>query len=380
MALSMHISTGEVSGEQHAARLALALRGLEPEIRLTGLGGKILARAGVELATAEAETGVMGFAEVVRHLPRLKRAFDESLKLILASRPTAVVLVDFPGFNLRLARAVKARAPEIKVLYYISPKVWAWNESRIETLRAEVDRIFCIFPFEEEYFAERGVAAEYVGNPTADAARETPPPLEARRLLGLPEHGRVVAIFPGSRDSEVARLLPVFRDAAQLLKRRQPALELVVSGAPGYNRERLERFAPLPPEFNVVEGRGLVLLSACRLVLAKSGTTTLEAALLGKPQVVAYRSSWLTAALARHLVRLKHFSLPNIVAGREIVPELFQETVTPARLAEIAEPLLADGLPRRKMLGEYSQLRRLFGDEPAAERAARAICDYLREV
>lgn len=393
----LYISTGEVSAEQHAARLVRALRQLAPEIRFTGMGGKGLRAAEVETVVDISRYAVMGFIEVLRHYPAFRRALRTAVDHIEREKPEAVILVDYGGFHLRLAAAIRKRSPETRILYYIVPKVWAWGERRVEKLRACVDHLLCIFPFEEEYFAQRGLSARYVGNPAVDMVRDVDGS-GLRRELGLDPEARLVSLFPGSREQEIRRLLPVMLEAVELLRGRNRGsgsgtevegqsreagrgspgpLAFALAAAPGFSRAGLSRVAPIPASIPVIEGRSLELLAASQLVFAKSGTTTLEAALLGVPMVVVYKGNWLTAALLRRLLKIEHVSLPNIVAQKEIVKELLQADLTAAALAREAAALLEDPERYEKMKRELAGLRGSFGSEPAAERTAQVVIELI---
>jgi lipid-A-disaccharide synthase len=372
--MRIYISAGEVSGQQHAARLCRALREHNSGLEFTGMGGDLLAEAGVEIKVDLGGRAVMGLIEVLKHLPFLKKRFDQSLAHILSEKPDAVILVDYPGFHLRLAQAVKRANPSQKILYYIAPKAWAWNEGRVKKIAQSVDRLFCIFPFEEDWFRSRGVDAKFVGNPTNDAVMETPPAPECRWKLSLPENGKIVSLFPGSRQKELERIFPPMLKAAEIMRDEKPDLSFAVAVAPGFSRQSLHAVAPIPDDFSVIEGRGLELMASSGFVFAKSGTTTLEAALLGIPLAVPYRANPVSAFLAlKILLKIPHVSLPNIIAGKEIVPELLQENCTPEKLAATALPLLEDTECRRKMLADLLELKKLFGTELSAPRAAAAM-------
>jgi lipid-A-disaccharide synthase len=377
MARHIYISTGEASGAEHAARLVRACRELAGEadaLRVTGMGGAALREAGVEAVADLSGRGIMGFTEVLGHLPAIRRALRTVTAHLAEDPPDAVVLVDYPGFHLRLARWIRRNLPGRPVLYYIAPKAWAWKENRVRTLRATVDRLLVIFPFEEAWFAERGVPAVYVGNPTADAVEDVPARDAARRALGLPPRAPVLAMLPGSRPGEVARMLPVFLEAARRLRRRHPDLVPALALAPGLRAEDPPFRDHRTDDVRVVSGESRLLMRAADAVLAKSGTTTLEAALLGTPTVVAYRTGRISARIARAVVRLPDFSLPNILSGTRIVPEYIQEAATPEALAEGLGSLLAPDSPdAAAMRAAFDALRRELGSGSAGRRAAREV-------
>ncbi len=374
--MHLFVSTGETSGEQHAARLVRACAGLDPSLRWSGLGRDILRDAGVEIAVDASRLQVMGFLEVVGKLPEIRRVFHETLAAIEERKPDALVLVDYPGFHLRLARTVKRRFPDLPVVYYILPKAWAWNASRAKTIARHVDKALCILPFEPSWFGARGVEAEYVGNPVMDAVREA----EGEALrddLGLAPETPLVALFPGSRRSELRYMLRPLLQAAELLGERFPDHRFALAAAAGFDREHLQEICPIPASVPVMENRGLDLLAASRFALVKSGTTTLEAALLRVPMVTIYRAHVLSMILAALVVKVKHFSLPNLIADRPIVPELAQYDANARGIADCASGYLGDPQRYDSMRTELDGVFRAVGEKPAAERAARALSAFL---
>ncbi|MDR1521091.1 MAG: lipid-A-disaccharide synthase [Planctomycetota bacterium] len=379
----LFISTAEASAELHASRLVAFLRQTTPDLEVDAAGGPVLAGAGAEVVVDMGGRAVMGFWEALGQVAFYRRAGQAILSRLAARRHGALVLVDAPSFHLRLARKVHARWPELPIIYYIAPKLWAWKEWRIKNLRRDISRTLCIFPFETDFFRQRGVDAVYVGNPTRDQLRGVSGEAMAARLgLGSgwrradPARG-LLSVFPGSRVSEIRHIWPCQAAALAILHRRFPNLRAAVALAPGLEAGRLAAFAPIPEWAAAVAGDSHGLLAASSVVLAKSGTTTLEAALLGKPMAVCYAGHWISHRIARTFVKLPHFSLPNILAGREIVREFLQERAAPENLAAEIGRLLIDEPYRRRMRSRLGQLRETLGDMPAAESAAREIGAYL---
>jgi lipid-A-disaccharide synthase len=354
---------GEASGDLHASGVARALRAHDAPYRLAGIGGDEMRAAGVELIEHAERLAVMGFVEVLKHIPLHYRLARELERRIRSGEVALVVLIDYPGFNMKIAAA--ARAAGVPVLYYITPQVWAWGEKRLAELSRTITKAAVILPFEEELLRRHGIDATFVGHPLLDRARAMPDRAEARRSLGVGEGDRLLALFPGSRAQEIARHLDRFVETARELQRRDPALKVVVSAAPHVEITR-ER-CPFP----LVHSASFAVLRAADAAMCKSGTTTLEAAVAGCPLVVAYRTSAITYAAAKRLVRIPHIGLVNVVAGREVAPEFVQEALVPARVADVLGELLDRSSPRRQtMIAELDRVRASLGEPGAAERVA----------
>ena len=367
------LSAGEASGDLHGAGLARALLRRWPDARLYGLGGPRMQAAGVELLAHTDELAVMGFAEVLAHLPffmRLMRRVQASLD---ARRPDLVIPIDYPGFNLRLAR--RARARGIPVLYYIAPQVWAWHRSRMHQLARSADRLAVILPFEEELFRNAGAAARFVGHPLLDLPQPQSGREEYLERLGLAPDRPVLALFPGSRAQELGRHLQLFEGAAAHVLAARPEVQPVIA-AGGSVAVAAYRGASFPLVSDSWE-----LLHHADAALVKSGTSTLQAALTGTPLVVAYRMHPLSYALARRLVRVPHIALVNLVAGERIALELIQDAATPEVLANALLPLLPGGAGRDRALAALARVRaRLVPDTdggPAAERVAALAAELV---
>ena len=341
MARSLMIVAGEVSGDMYGGRLARALLELAPGTRLTGIGGDAMAEAGVKLTAHINDLSVMGFWEVIRDMGRLRRILDQAKKSLRGSRPDGLILIDFYRFNIELAKEAKRLG--IPVVYYVAPKLWVWGKGRIKHLKNYVDHILAIFPFEEEFYRSQGMPVSYVGNPLTEmlgdsAASATLPIL--RKEVGE----TVVSLLPGSRTSEVRQLLPHFLGAAELISRElEGHVKFCLPLPQTISRTLVEdMIAQAGIEVMVTAGRSREVLRISDISLITSGTATLEAFLLGIPQVVAYRASWMTYFLGKRIIKIERFSLPNILAGRDVVEELLQEEVIPERLARAALKILDD--------------------------------------
>ncbi|HEX6939616.1 MAG TPA: lipid-A-disaccharide synthase [Longimicrobiales bacterium] len=369
------LSAGEPSGDLHGAAVAREIRRRWPSAELFGLGGARMAEEGVQLLADPRDLAVMGFAEVVGRVPFFLRLLRR-LRVEMASRGADLVLpIDYPGFNLRLSRA--ARAAGVPVLYYIAPQVWAWHRSRIRRLAEETDRLAVVLPFEEPLFREAGAPVTFVGHPLLDAAPEAVTREAFCAELGLDPEGPILGLFPGSRAQEVERHLAPFMEAAERVRERMPAVQPVIATSAAV-ADAAYAGVPYPRT-----RRSRTLLEHARAALVKSGTTTLEAALAGTPMVIAYRTSRLTFALARRLVRVEHIGLVNLVAGRRLVPEFVQDAADPAVLADALLPMLDPGAPEREAVVKglervRAALAPTDGRPPgAAERVADLAAELL---
>lgn len=370
------IVAGEASGDRYGARLMRAIRSLLPGVCFSGIGGPAMRGDGLA-AMADAERiGVVGFLEVLSHLPAIRRAFNGCIRE-LESRPDLVLLIDYPGFNLRLAR--RAKRAGVPVVYFISPQVWAWKPGRLRTIAGAIDRMLVIFPFEESFYRERGVEATFVGHPLVDLLREEGPRLTrevAARRLGLDPARRIVGLLPGSRRKEVSRNLPPIAAAARLLARRFEDLQFLVPVAPTLSRAWLEERAALPgavfTSADYYEGVGL-----CEAAIVSSGTATVEAGLLGVPMVVVYRLNPVTYRIARRMTTLETFGMVNLVAGRRIVPELIQADCTPEKISSAVATLLDDQVLAERTRRDLRAMKERLGGPGAFDRAAAIVADRL---
>jgi lipid-A-disaccharide synthase len=379
---TLFVSANDASGDVHAAALVRALRPVVPDLRVVGLGGAELEKAGCELLVSQREIAVGGLVEVLPGLPRIVSAWRTLTRSLAELRPELVLLVDSPDLNLPLAR--RARRLGLPVLYYVCPQVWAWRRGRVRKIARRVDRMAAIFPFEVEVFAGTGLSVDFVGHPLVESTQrvlDEVSPAAARRALGLGEDDRVVALLPGSRRGEIAHVLPLFLETARALHARDPRLVFAIAVAPTVSLQDvvgLVRQAKLPSLLRVhtFEGRTHEVVRAARVALAKPGTVSLEVVLLGTPLVVAGRAHPLTAAVLRRVVRVPSLTMANLIAGAPVVPELLQEQARPERIA-LAVWTLLDGAAREAQLARFAALRRRLGDGGAAERAARIACEML---
>ena len=324
---------GEASGDAHAARVITELKKQAPNTLVSGIGGDNLRAAGMNVIIDFSELAVMGLLEVLKRYRFLKQIFDQMVELLKTEKPDLLVLVDYPGFNLKLAKAAKRLS--IPVVYYISPKVWAWRKGRVKTIKQVVDEMLVLFPFELPIYEEAGVSVKCVGHPLIDAVQRKLTTEQAKKKLRLDEGHKVVGLFPGSRLSEVEVLLPLMIQAGSKLYENDPDLQFVLPIAPGLDATIFTSIladALIPVQ--VVSSDFYELISACDVIVAASGTVTLEIALLNVPHFICYRVSPLTYGIMSRLVKIPYVGLCNIITGKKLITEIIQDEVTVDRLEE----------------------------------------------
>jgi lipid-A-disaccharide synthase len=374
------VVAGEASGDLHGARLISELRRRVPDLKAFGLGGDEMRAAGLEAVAHSSEISVVGITEVLKILPRARQIFAALLREVDRRRPGLAVLIDFPDFNLRLARKLKERG--LKVVYYISPQVWAWRRGRIKAIARLVDRMLVLFPFEVDFYRGHGVDVTHVGHPLVDEVPVLPQAWDRDEPAGGGLYGGPyrIALLPGSRRSEVEALLPTLLEAARRLAGRLP-VEVRIIRAPTISADLLEEeveLAGLPVE--VVGEDRFAAVADSHLALCASGTATLEVGLLGTPMIMVYRLASWTYALARLMVHLPNVSLVNLVSGSRVVPELIQGEANPERIAAEAARLLTDAGERNRMREALAGVRGRLGEGGASRRAAAEVAAMLAEV
>lgn len=370
--MKYYLIAGEASGDLHASRLMQSLREHDPEAEFRFFGGDLMAAVGGTRVRHYRELAYMGFVPVLLHLPTILSNMRSCKRDIAGWRPDAVVLIDYPGFNLGIAKYVRA-ALGLPVFYYISPKIWAWKEYRIKNIKRDVSRMFCILPFETDFYEGRhGYPVDYVGNPTAEEVAAFRRGYDGR----FPDFGRpVIALLAGSRRQEIKDNLPAMIEAVQSFADYRP----VLAGAPGIERGYYDRFIS-GTGVEVVENMTYPLLANAAAALVTSGTATLETALFGVPQVVCYETPIprLIAFLRRHVLKVRYISLVNLIAGREVVPELVADTFTVANIRRCLADILPGGSARRAQTEGYAEVGRRLGTGCAPDNAARLMVAALR--
>jgi lipid-A-disaccharide synthase len=372
------IAVGEASGEAHAARVIRELRQLDPDISVSGIGGDKLRDVGVEVVVDFSELAVMGLVEVLKRYREIKTIFNQVVELLKVQKPDLLIVVDYPGFNLKLAKEAKKLG--IKVLYYISPKVWAWRKGRVKTIYKVVDHMAVLFPFEVPIYQQANVPVSCVGHPLVDAVKSQLTVAEAKVQFGLNENKQVLGLFPGSRRSEVQALLPLMIQAAERIVRQRPNIEVVLPLAPGLDSTLFDDLiAKAGVRIRVISGDFYELTQSCDAIVAASGTVTLEIALLAVPHFIIYKVSPLTYRILKRLVKIPYVGLCNIVTSKNIITELLQDDVT----VDHIELELLDRLDRQesKLVAEdiRQQVLTALGPSGGAKNAALLIQGMVRD-
>ncbi|MEJ2634854.1 MAG: lipid-A-disaccharide synthase [Calditrichia bacterium] len=370
------IIAGEPSGDRHAAELVYELKKYAPGIAYEGIGGDDMAEQGVKLLYHIRQMAFLGFAEVIRHLPFIRSVFRHLRKWMAAEKPLALILVDYPGFNLRLARI--AGEFGVPVIYYICPQLWAWGEKRVEKIRRYVDLPLVIFKFEEEFYARHGIPAKFVGHPLADEIHISLSEAEFREKHKLDPDKPIVALLPGSRNNEVRKLLPMMiRTATEFRKSHE--VQFIVGKASSVDREVYHIILKNTNSAAIIEKDIHHLMKYSYASLVASGTATLESGYLGTPMVVLYRVAPLTYHIGRMLIKIENIALANIVSGKTVVPELIQGQLTVPNIVNALDKYFSDAVYYDNVMGELQKIKAALGPPGAADRAAREIARFLED-
>lgn len=368
--MKYYIIAGEASGDLHGSNLTKAIFNIDPEAHIFGWGGELMQEKGVILRKHYRDLAFMGFLEVILNLKTIFRNLDYCKKDILEFQPDALILIDYPGFNLRIAKWAKQQG--IRVYYYISPQVWAWKKSRVKAIKRDITRMFVILPFEKEFYANNGLDVEYVGHPLMDALMDYAPDPEG---LGcdLKPNLPILALLPGSRRQEIRKVLPIMLAAASEFMNSYNIIIAAVPSQPASFYSELIGNA----DVHMATAKTYQLLSSSNMAFVTSGTATLETCLFGVPQIVCYKGSWLSFQIARRLVKIPYISLVNLIAGREVVKELVQHNLTKANLLAEADLIRIGGEKRDRMVSAYKEIHSILGQGGASAKVAQRIYSDL---
>ncbi|BFM12254.1 lipid-A-disaccharide synthase [Simiduia litorea] len=376
-AFSVMISAGEASGDLHAANLVRALKTLAPNTTFTGMGSDQLREAGVDLLVDCADIAVVGIWEVIRNYGTIKKALNQLIQALKDTPPDLLILVDYQEFNFRLAE--KAKAMGIKVLFYIGPQVWAWRPHRVHSMAKKIDHMAVLFPFEEKFYENAGLPCTFVGHPLVDEVRATKSPEQSLADYGLSQDEAIVGLFPGSRKSEVARVLPILLDAARELRKTKPKLQFVLPKASTIGDQDIAPLLANYPELAVkdVRDKSYNVMQICDAIMTASGTATLEIALMGIPNTIVYRIAPLSYWILKRMVKIDDIGLENIVAEKRIVQEFIQHNAQPKRIAAEVSRLLDDEDYRTHMITELNKVKGKLGKQGGSENVAKLALDMI---
>lgn len=370
------IVAGEASGDMHGANLVKEMLKIDPTLNFYGIGGKKMKEEKVQLLADASDMAVVGLTEVVSKLGNIFKIMSIMKKSMDERKPDLVILIDYPDFNLPLAKAAKKRG--IKVFYYISPQVWAWRKGRIGQIKKTVNKMAVILPFEVETYAQEGFTVNYVGHPLLDLVKQNYSKQESRKKFSLAENKITVGILPGSRLSEVEKLMPELLRAAEILKREIPDIQFVLPLADTLEEKNVaEIISRFDLKINIITGHTYDVISCADLALVASGTATLETALLGVPMIIVYKISLLSYIIGRLIVDVNNIGLVNIIAGKTIVPELIQKDASGQRIAEEALSILNNAERKQEIVKELTTIHAKLGEPGAAIRAAQIACDMI---
>ena len=385
MAKTIYFVAGEASADNHGAALMRALRKADVDLRFVGRGGpQMKAVAGDNFQNWIDKSGVLGLWEVIKHYGYFRKQFHQTLDEIGASKPNAVVLIDYPGFNLRLARALRKRLQSQKIIYYISPQVWAWNRSRIKKMAHWLDLMLCIFPFEAELYNQSGLRTIFVGHPMIERLRDRQPSIAAATYasagkIDIQRDSNLVGLFPGSRGREVRKIFPILVQTARELRRSKPDLHFEVAAASDGLAQEMEKMLGSQDRhlFGIKIGQTAEIMQRAVAGIVASGSATLEAAYFRMPFALIYKVAWPTYLAGRLLVKVKYLGMPNVLADKQVVPEFIQHRAKSPDLAKAILRLLDHPMKREQMISEFDKIAAQLGESGASERAATAILSEI---
>ena len=375
--LSIMFSAGESSGDQHAANMFLELKKHQPDIKGFGMGGAKMALAGIDIRYDSGSIGVIGVVEVLKHYSEIRRALKLIQQLVSTERPDLLVCVDYKEFNLKLARFAKQCG--VKVLFYVSPQVWAWRPGRVKTYGKAIDMMAVIFPFETTYYDAENVPVRYVGHPSVDKVHPQRSRLEDMAIFNLDKSNPVIGLLPGSRANEINRLLPIMLAAAEILQARIPGIQFMLPQADSISDELLESYMRQSlVKITVIKNQPYDVIQCCDVVMTTSGTATIEIALLTVPMVITYKLAALTYWLGRWLVNTPFIGLPNIILGKGFIKELIQHEATSENLAEEIERILTDKFYADQMRDNLNQVKQQLGQGGGSKNMAELALEIMK--
>jgi len=387
------IITGEDSGDLYGGNLAREIKKLSPDINISGVGGRQMRSAGVDIFCDVSDISVVGFWEVIEKLGLIRRLYKQVVERLDSGNVKGIVLIDYPGFNLKIAEAAKKRG--IPVFYYISPQVWAWRKRRVKTIKKYVDKMMVILPFEKEFYQREGVDVEFVGHPLLEVIASNSEAISSSNKkeicqdLGVDDKKLIIGILPGSRKKEIAYMLPEILKASSLIKEKYPSVQFLLPLAQSVEEDYLKDFITnachserseesLHSYIKLVKGKNYDVMKVSDLLITKSGTSTLEAAIIGTPMIIVYKTSITSYYLAKALVNVTYAGLPNLLAGKEVAPELLQHKMNAKSIAEKATYFLQKKDRLEQMKEELKNIKYSLGEQGASKRTAKVIIDYIK--
>jgi len=375
------IIAGETSGDMHAAHLVKEIKRLDPSITFSGLGGSKMRDSGVEIYEDLTKLAVVGFWEVLKHYGQFKKIFKFILDKIHTIKPSAVILVDYPGFNLRLAKKIKElKKLNIQTIYYISPQVWAWKKKRVHFIKKYIDKMMVIFKFEKDLYEQFDMKTDFIGHPLMDTVKIQIPKEKFLHDRNLLDYKLTIGLLPGSRQKEVERILPIMLEAASQLRKEFPMLQFILLRAPGIDTKLIDsirsRHATIL-QLHIEENNVYETINACDFCMVASGTATLETAILQKPMVVIYKTSLFTWLLAKLFVKIPNIGLVNVVAGKRVVPECIQNQAKPEMVANELKAIFTDEIKIAEIKSELKKVKESLGEIGASRRAAEKILKFV---
>jgi len=370
------IIAGEASGDLHGASLMSFIKKDIPDAEFKGIGGSKMISEGLEHIRHINQMNFMGFAEVIKHLPFIYRTFSDIEKIADSWKPNVAILIDYPGFNLKLAPILKKR--KIPVVYYISPQLWAWHKNRVYIVRDYVDKMVVLFEFEKEFYKQYGINAEFVGHPLLDIAKPVMNKDDFRKSIGADEETSVIGFMPGSRKQEIDRIFPQMIEGFKILKEKNRKTIGLVALAPDIDDRIFKKYLK-NDDLICISGKTYDIMSHSDINIVTSGTATLEAGILGVPMIIVYKTSFLTYFIGSLLVSIKNIGMINIVAGKRVVPELWQDAVHAQTIASMTDVILRNETMRENIKIELEKVKKKLGKPGASERAAKIVLNLLEK-